>query len=371
MDGPVFSPSDFVEVFNQTLEFSYPIVVIEGELAELQISKNRWLYFNLKDESALVKFFGNVYQLPGPLKDGMRIRAVGTPRLHPRFGFSISLHSISPIGEGSIKKAAELLQKKLAAEGLFDADRKRTLPYAPESIGLITAGKSAATADFTKIMNERWGGSSINLADVYVQGDKAAKQLVSALNYFNQLSRPPEILVLTRGGGSAEDLAAFNDERVVRAVAGSRIPTLVAVGHETDISLAELAADQRASTPSNAAQLLVPDKTQELISVSRHRSTLSGNLLNAYSSRRLTVAGQKQALASTINGLLKSEKQRIGSLRQLAGVYDPSSALARGYALVRHNGILVKSTKQISPGMTLSVQIRDGTIESKVTGISD
>jgi len=371
MDGPVFSPTDFVAVFNQTLELSYPIVAIEGELSDFSISKNRWLYFSLKDQDASVKFFGSVYQLPGPLSDGLSVRAVGSPRLHPRFGFSISLHSIAPIGEGSIKKAADLLQKKLAAEGLFDVDRKRALPYAPDRVGLITAEKSAAAADFIKIMAERWGGSRIELADVYVQGDRAPLQLVEAISYFNQSSRPPEVLVITRGGGSGEDLAAFNDERVVRAVAASRIPTLVAVGHETDLSLAELAADMRASTPSNAAQLLMPDKHQELVNLQGTRAVLRRQLIGAYSNRRLMLSNHKDVVTNTVTNLLSAERQRLSSLRQLAMVYDPLNALKRGYGLVRAAGKPVKSIGQIAKGDELTIELHDGTIESKATGVKE
>src|SRR6266404_7384243 len=185
MDDIILSPSDFVSLLNQTLEVAYPSVTIEGELSNFRVSKNRWLYFDLHDEQASVKFFGTVYNLPGPLEDGLKIRVVGSPRMHPRFGFSVNVSSISPVGEGSIKKAAQLLQAKLTAEGLFDSARKRLLPATPETIGLITAGNSAAYADFIKILNERWGGVEVQLADVYVQGAQAPAQIVQAIEYFN------------------------------------------------------------------------------------------------------------------------------------------------------------------------------------------
>ncbi len=129
-----FGVSDFVAVFNQTLETAYPSVVIVGELANLRVSKNRWVYFDLKDEYASVKFFGTVYNLPGPLEDGMMLQVRGVPRLHPQYGFSITFQTIKPVGEGSIKKAGQLLQAKLAAEGLFDPARKRGLPYPPTQV---------------------------------------------------------------------------------------------------------------------------------------------------------------------------------------------------------------------------------------------
>jgi exodeoxyribonuclease VII large subunit len=219
----VFSPADFVAAINQTLEFAYPRVVIEGELANFRVSKNRWVYFDLKDEVAQVPFFGTVYSLPGPLEDGLTVRVVGVPRMHQRFGFSVTFQSILPVGEGALKKAADLLFKKLSAEGLFDIDRKRLLPKLPTKIGLITAADSAAAADFIKILNERWVGVEVDLADVYVQGDTAPAQITEAIEHFNSRGTGSEVLVITRGGGSAEDLAAFNDERLVRAVAASRM----------------------------------------------------------------------------------------------------------------------------------------------------
>jgi exodeoxyribonuclease VII large subunit len=258
------SVSEFVALLNQTLEFAYPHVTIAGELANFRISKNRWLYFDLKDEGAVVRFFGTVYALPGPLENGMLLKVSGSPRLHPLYGFSVSVLSITPSGEGSIKKAATLLEAKLAAEGLFDPTRKRPLPYPPARIGLIASTESAAYSDFLKVLGERWGGVTIEVIDVQVQGEVAPEQIVQAITRFNQKSLAPDVLVITRGGGSAQDLQAFSSEQVTRAVAASRIPTLVAIGHERDIALAELAADQRASTPSNAAELLLPDRAQKM-----------------------------------------------------------------------------------------------------------
>lgn len=369
MQDIVFSPAEFVAALNQTLEFAYPVVTIEGELSNFRVSKNRWVYFDLKDEEASVSFFGTVYQLPGPLEDGLTVRVVGTPRLHMRFGFTVNMQSIQLVGEGALKKAADLLQKKLAAEGLFDPGRKRILPHMPEKIGLITAANSAAAADFIKILNERWGGIKVNMADVYVQGDKAPGQITSAIRYFNQLSDIPEVLVITRGGGSADDLAAFNDERVVRAVAASRIPTLVAIGHEVDISLAELAADQRASTPSNAAQLLVPDKRHELASLSSYSDTLTRYIRASYENEALRLQGSREALSGFLDNLLLGERERLLATRRLALMYDPLNALKRGYALVNKGEVHVKSIKDVGAGDELKIQLHDGTIQANATKV--
>jgi exodeoxyribonuclease VII large subunit len=370
MDEVSFTPAEFVAVLNQTLEFSYPIITIEGELSNFRVSKNRWVYFDLKDDEASVSFFGTIYMLPGPLEDGLMVRVVGSPRLHNRFGFSVNMQSIQPVGAGSLKKAADLLAKKLAAEGLFDADRKRPLPYAPEKIGLITAKSSAASADFIKILNERWCGVEVSLADVYVQGDRAPEQIIAAIAHFNQLSDMPEVLVIIRGGGSAEDLAAFSDERVVRSVAASRIPTLVAIGHEIDISLAELAADQRASTPSNAAQLLVPDKRHELINIKSQKDMLGRILGNIYESEGLRLENLKDSLSSLLAGHLSSERERVAAIRRLVLLYDPLNALKRGYALVSSAASHVKSIKNVKPGDELKIQLHDGTITANATKVA-
>lgn len=366
MQGMVLAPADFVALLNQTLEFAYPTVTIEGELSNFRVSKNRWVYFDLQDEIASVKFFGTVYNLPGPLEDGLKIRVTGSPRLHPRFGFSVNVTSISPVGEGSIKKAADLLAAKLEAEGLFDEARKRRLPEIPATIGLITAANSAAYADFIKILNERWGGVEIHLADVYVQGTQAPLQIVRAVEYFNELSALVDVLVITRGGGSAEDLASFSDERVVRAVAASRIPTLVAVGHEVDISLAELAADFRASTPSNAAQLVVPSRSETIAGLALAKKSITEILDQRFQSAAREVDSSREYLTSQVKLLLNDRQKMLASTKKLMSAFDPRAALKRGYAIVSKHGKNINSVHQLAAGDNLNIQLADGKIGAKV-----
>ncbi|MBX4188686.1 exodeoxyribonuclease VII large subunit [Candidatus Saccharibacteria bacterium] len=366
MQDVVLSPADFVGLLNQTLEIAYPIVVIEGELSNFRISKNRWVYFDLQDEVASVKFFGTIYMLPGPLEDGLKVRVTGSPRMHPRFGFSVNVQSITAAGEGSIKKAANLLAAKLDAEGLFDPTRKRRLPVVPKTIGLITASNSAAYADFNKILNERWGGVDIQVADVYVQGAQAPLQLVRAIEYFNESSTLVDVLVITRGGGSAEDLAAFSDERVVRAVAASRIPTLVAVGHEVDVSLAELAADVRASTPTNAAQLVAPNRSEAIAGVMITRKSIHSVVSQIYENAVRQGGEDRKYLTSQVNLLLSDHKKAITSNRKLMGVFDPRAALKRGYAIVSRAGRNISSIHKLKAGDHLDIQLSDGTIGAKV-----
>lgn len=365
----ILSPSEFTAIFNQTLEHAYPSIIIEGELSGFKVNKQQWVYFNLQDELASIKFFGTVYMLPGPLKDGMRVRVVGSPKLHPRFGFSVNAFSIIPAGEGSIKKAADLLAAKLETEGLFDSARKRLLPQQPETIGLITASTSAAFNDFVKIINERWGGVEVQLADVYVQGTQAPTQIITAIEYFNERPVLPDVLVITRGGGSAEDLASFNDERLVRAVAASRIPTLVAVGHETDVSLAELAADMRASTPTNAAQIVVPSRAETSAGLSlfknKFREFINQQIDEHFKEATIT----KKFLTTEMRRLITDQKNIHRSQAKLIGVFDPQAVLQRGYAIVSRAGAHISSVQVLGLGDKLGIQLADGKIDAKVVNI--
>lgn len=366
---PEVTVSEFVALINQTFEFAYPNIDVVGELANLRVSKNKWVYFDLKDDNSTVKFFGTVYNLPGPLEDGMMLRVRGAPRLHNLYGFSVNVIKIQPSGEGSIKKAAELLKLQLVKEGLFDPARKRALIYPPTKIGLITSAQSAAYADFVKILSERWKGLSIELIDVQVQGVVAPDQIAAAIEQFNSEAKVNDVLVIIRGGGSAEDLAAFNTEIVTRAVAASRIPTLVAIGHEIDISLAELAADRRASTPSNAAEILVPSKTevlQYLVSASKRLSLHGDSALQEARYQIESMAGDFTSIAMNSIEVAKHKNQTAKKLLQ---ALSPESVLARGYAIVSSNGKAITSVSQLQADDIVNVRLSKGSFTSTVKSI--
>ncbi len=369
MQDVILSPSDFVALVNQTFEFAFPIIAIEGEVSEFRISKNRWVYFNLKDDVSVVKFFGTVYQMPGPLEDGMMVRVMGSPRLHEKFGFSVTVQSVVPVGQGSIKKAADLLRIKLEKEGLFALERKRLLPKYPVRVGLVTAGTSAAYADFIKIAAERWGGVEITLADVHVQGEQAPGLIIEAIEKLNMLSNPLQVIVIIRGGGSAEDLAAFNDERVVRAVAASRIPTVVAIGHEVDESLAELAADLRASTPSNAAQLIFPDKKHELSNLKSLSQSIQAEVLDLYIAAYDELNNGAVNIRRAVQGIFDFENQRLASSLRLVKIFNPAEALKRGYAIVRKDGELITSINQVKISDSIDLNLSDGTIRANISKV--
>jgi exodeoxyribonuclease VII large subunit len=362
----ILSVSDFVAYANQTLEYAYPSVIITGELANFRVSKNKWVYFDLKDEQASLRFFGTVYNLRGPLEDGMLLKVRGMPRLHAQYGFSITIQQIELVGEGTIRRASELLMAKLASEGLFDSSRKRTLPYPPATIGLITSTESAAYADFTKIINARWGGIEITVNDVQVQGVNAPPQIVQAVNRFNQQPEPPEVLVIIRGGGSAEDLQAFSEESVVRAVAASRIPTLVAIGHEIDTSLAELAADVRASTPSNAAELMVPDKTHMLAVLSGYQQTLQQALRGPIERQTQILERYQTQLSHTAKVLLERATASVEFRRELLAAYNPQLALKRGYAMVSKDNEVLRAGKGLKTGDIVDIEMSDVILTASV-----
>lgn len=368
-DEVTVSVSDFVELLNQTYDYVFPVINIVGELANFRVSKNKWVYFDLKDDSASVKFFGTVYVLPGPLEEGMLLQVRGTPHMHELYGFSVNISNIMPVGEGSIRRAAELLTAKLQAEGLFDASRKRALPYPPEHIGLITSAQSAAYADFTKILAARWGGMRIDLVDVQVQGEASPAQIVAAIERFNELAEPPEVLVMIRGGGSADDLAAFSTEMVVRAVAASRVPVLAAIGHEIDISLAELAADKRASTPSNAAELLVPDKEVILDSLKQSTEQMYDTIQDMLTDEHASLRDAVADATKSIERQLTHQQTHVQQARELLEVLSPQAALRRGYAVIRRqDGQVVRSAADTAVGDIVHISVDSDTIDAAVTG---
>ena len=261
---PVFSVAQAVATFNQILDAAVPLVEVVGEVANFKVNQGKWVFFDLKDQECLLSCFMPVYQLRVAVEDGVQVRVLARPNVTKWGKFSLTVQSIRPVGKGSIKKSFELLRRKLAGEGLFDDERKRTLPYLPQHIGVISSVDAAGYRDFIKVITARLGGLRIDVISTLVQGVEAPDQIIAAIRQFNQLADPPEVLAIIRGGGSRDDLVAFDDERLVRTIAASRIPTIVGVGHEIDTTLADLAADRRASTPSNAAEVLVPDR-QELM----------------------------------------------------------------------------------------------------------
>lgn len=362
-----FSVSEFVGVFNQTIDFAYPSVVIQGELANFRITKNNWVYFDLKDEMSSVSFFGSKYKLSGPVQDGMLVKVKGQPRLHPNYGFKIVFESIIPFGKGAIKKQQDLLKEKLKNEGLFDDSRKRQLPYPPTNIGLITSLSSAAYADFTKILANRWPLVNIWAIDVNVQGDLAEEQIIKALDHLASQS-VCETIVIIRGGGSPEDLAVFSSEKLTRAVALSRIPTLVAIGHEIDLSLAELVADKRASTPSNAAELLVPDRHSVVNDLNLKLDFCYKLLKDRIEDQKLKLSQLNNLIYNQVSSKIHKQMDKLQYSAELINALSPQKILKRGYAiLTTEKGVTFGDDLTINS--KISVQTWSHLISAQITNV--
>ena len=268
-----------------------------------------------------------------------------------------------PVGEGSLKKSLELLKKKLTEEGLFAPEKKRPLPAEIQRIGVISSTQAAGYADFCKILNERWGGLTVITAHTQVQGMVAADQMIRALNYFNERGGV-DVIAIIRGGGSADDLAVFNDENLVRAIAASKIPVITGIGHEVDESLCDLAADVVASTPSNAAQMLSKDKkqvTQEIRdSLMRVQNLYLGKLDDMMAENRESLAGVAREIVVKIT---TSENEVAGLKRNLEGL-NPERVLEQGYALMRGElkagaDIEIETTKQRATATVKTVKNKE------------
>jgi len=383
----VISVSQFIEVMNETLRYAFPQVTVEGEVSSFKVWQNRYIYFDIKDDKSTLNCFMPVYAMKTVIEDGMKVRVEGTPKLTDKGRFSLTVKSITPSGEGAIKRAYELLKKKLEGEGLFDPVRKRTLPEYPERIGLVTAPQSAAYADFMKIVHKRWPGLNIEVAPVQVQGKVAPDQIVAAIETFNLEARPVEVLVIIRGGGSLEDLQAYNTENVTRAIAASRIPTLVGVGHEVDTSLADLVADVRAATPTDAAQRLVYDRGEVLQQLTQRQAELarameqsisgysdrlewSAGIFDAVVRQRLMALEQMQtSMVQSLSRLVSTAEQRLTHQTQLLKAINPRAILGRGYAIARVNGKAIKGSAGLKLGSELVVELSQGIIKTEVTGL--
>lgn len=355
------TPTEFISVVNQTLEYAYSSVMITGEVTSFKVNQGKWVFFDLKDEESSVSCFMTLWSLRQPLEDGMRVVVRAVPKLTKWGKFSLTVSAVQPVGEGSLKKAYELLKKKLTAEGLFDPAKKRVLPEDLSKIGVISSTQAAGYADFIKIINARWGGLKVQVAHTQVQGMDAPDQIIRALEYFNERAEV-EVIAILRGGGSADDLSCFNDEKLVRAIAASRIPVITGIGHEVDESLADLAADVRASTPSNAAEMLTRDKTEEKSKLRRVVEQIKQVLLQEIS-RAIIANDEKMTQAFS---KIKLECGRFADLltqkMKLIEVLNPEKILSQGYAILKG---------KISPGNVVKITTFEKEIEAEVKKIKE
>lgn len=392
---PVLQVSEYLKLANQVLKLNIDgyAFAVEGEIFDYKIKDGKWIMFSLKDENdpaAKVGCFATTFKISGVFEDGMKVRVWGPPAINKWSGFQIEVQKMEAVGDGALKKAYELLKKKLEVEGLFDVSRKRAPPRFPERIGLITSRDAAAYGDFVRILNNRWGGVEVLFSHVHVQGREAVPEILAAFYRFNEISEAerPEVLVLTRGGGSLEDLHAFNDEQVARAVFSSKIPVVCGVGHERDESLCDFVADVRASTPSNAAERVVPNRREVLFEIETMTRRVETRLTDAVDDRQFLIERatnlifsaadrQKEKLARAARGLfdrvnnwLPRFSDRLeASLRVLANL-DPKRVLSRGYSIVTIKGKVVKDAAALEIGAEIGVQLARGSVGAEVLRVN-
>jgi exodeoxyribonuclease VII large subunit len=334
---PEFSVSDAVALFNQMFETATPTITVIGEVANFKVNQGKWVFFDIKDEESSLGCFMSVFNLRVAVEDGMRVAVVARPTVTKWGKFSLTVQLIRPVGVGSIKRAFELLRAKLDAEGLFAPERKRSLPELPTKIGVISSVDAAGYKDFVKILGQRFGGLEILVAPVQVQGSGAAEQIIAALRFLNENPKPPEIIAILRGGGSRDDLAAFDDEPLTRAIAASRMPIITGIGHEIDTTLADLAADVRASTPSNAAEILVPDKREIIASTDARLRGLITKTENQLKENLAHVKNNRLFLLNRLEQVIEKTENQLNFLNATLKQLNPRTILRRGYAIVRNS----------------------------------
>lgn len=360
---------------------------ISGEISNLKINSfSGHMYFSLKDETAAVKcvmFKSSAQRLKFIPNEGMRVICRGSVTVYERDGqYQLYINDMQPDGAGSIAVAFEQLKKKLSAEGLFDADKKLPIPKFPKTVAVITSKTGAAVRDILNILGRRWQLADVLLCPVSVQGDNAALQMIEALNYVND-NRLSDVIIIGRGGGSAEDLWCFNDEALARTVAASSIPVISAVGHETDFTICDFAADLRAPTPSAAAELAVPDHgeimsllaglsgrleyavSQIVVKQDDRLKTLMSyrsikDISSVFSTHDLRLDNIKWRMDLSYKHYCADSESKLGSLISKLDALDPIKTLMRGYSVVKHNGDVVNSVSQLKKNDKITLDLSDG-----------
>ena len=395
MEQKILSVTELNQLVRGKLERDSDLqnVCIRGEISNYKLYPSGHHYFSLKDsESAIrcVLFKGNALSLRFRPENGMQVLAVGRVSLYPRDGsYQFYCTRLLPDGAGDLSVAFEQLKQKLFQEGLFDPAHKKKLPAFPHRIGIVTSPAGAAVHDMLRILGKRYPLSRVILLPVRVQGAEAPGEIARAIDYANAHAIA-DVLIVGRGGGSVEDLWAFNDEGVSRAIFRSRIPVVSAVGHEPDVTISDFTADLRAATPSNAAELVAPDQSELRAALegmrgsmlasmrqrlTRSRQQLTGlsaspmlrNPMNYLQERRLRLDKLTGDFRRVGTRLLQARRQGLIRLSASLDAMSPLKVLARGYSMTADaDGRLISSVTEVSPGQSLTILVSDGRIRADV-----
>lgn len=373
-------------------------VAVRGEISNYKVYPSGHHYFTLKDDGAALKcvmFRGNAAKLRFRPDNGMQVVAMGKISVYPRDGaYQLYCTGLILDGVGDLYAAFEQLKTKLAAEGLFEPAHKKEIPQFPKTIGIVTSSAGAAVHDMLRILNKRFPLIMVRLLPVRVQGADAPEEIAAAIGYANY-HKLADLLIVGRGGGSIEDLWAFNDERVAYAIFRSEIPVISAVGHEPDVTISDFVADLRAATPSNAAELAVPDQdalrqvldmmSATMLTALQRRLKTSQQQLKMLSEspalqspqgyfeqRSTSVELLRNRMTAAQNTVLNRQNQRYLALAAKLDALSPLKVLTRGYAMVQDaSGEVIRSVKQTATGDCVEISLRDGTFSAAVTQIKE
>lgn len=399
---PILSVSDLTRKIKGVLEMGFPEVLVSGEISNFKRHTSGHLYFTLKDESAQIQavmWRGRAMSLFFTPQDGMKVVARGSVTVYEVRGiYQIDVVQIQPMGVGELQLAFERLKNKLMAEGLFDPDHKKPLPKYPERIGIVSSPTGAAIHDMLTIINRRYPAVEIILYPVAVQGEGAAEEIAEAITEFNRYGEAEpanraDVLIVGRGGGSLEDLWAFNEEVVARAIYDSEIPVISAVGHEVDFSISDFVADLRAPTPSAAAELVVPDKSEILETVRNSCYTMQQTISERISASRERIVSliksyhfnkplqlhreytqrvdelEKTLVTSLTHRFTLLQNHATQLLKRLQSL-SPDQVLKRGYTMVYRDGRIVESARRLHLQDEVNIKFRDGVADSTVKKVT-
>jgi len=395
MEKKIYSVTELTRTIKNLLETHLPSLWLEGEVSNYKRHYSQHLYFTLKDANAqiaAVMWRSRAVRLPFEPEDGMHLRVLGNVRVYEQGGrYQIDILQAEPAGVGSLQIAFEQLKARLHAEGLFDDRHKKPLPLFPKRIALVTSPTGAAIRDMLNILSRRAPYVDIFILPVAVQGENAAASIADAIEMCNR-HRCADVIITGRGGGSLEDLWAFNEERVARAVFNSRIPVISAVGHETDFTITDFVADLRAPTPSAAAELVVTDKEEWLARLSgqagrlmqamRHLLQYKNDQLNRLSESHVMQRWQDRLnqnrqrldlthtrLSGAMNQRLLRENNRLQLLERTLRATHPDTLIKRGYSLTLKNGRVVTTVHALKEGDTVETRLADGRFTAQVATI--